>query len=407
MFFAKLITHKVYWQAILRDVPFNEYSTDVLATAAINDLNTLTDFKGPKIGGMVTAQTLFRGTTPGDLIGPYISQFLYLPVPIGPPNNYDGTISTPGIDYQATTVPVSGTTNDFMTDVATWKLIQQGNFPTDTTTYTADRIFIRNGRDMTAFVHFDIPPFAYTNAGRILLNLGDDALDRNNPYLGNPTQEGFATYGAADVLNLVSIASEAALRAAWYQKFFLHRRLRPEFYGYLVDQQINGVLNSDINNQLISSPALAMIKGTFGTYLLPQAYPEGSPTHPSYPAGHAVFSGACATILKAFFNEDFVIPSPVMPNATNDMLIAYADTPLTVGNELNKLAANITLGRNFAGVHYRSDGYQGMLLGEKIAISILEEEAFTRNINFKGYHLTKFDGTKIIIGAKQCAPMLQ
>ncbi len=398
---------EVYWQAILRDVPFNEYSTDALATAAINDLNSLTDFKGPKIGGAVTAQTLFRGNTPGDLIGPYISQFLYLPVPVGPPNNYDGTIGTPGIDYQATTVPTSGIANDFMTDIPTWKLIQQGNFPTDTTTYTADRIFIRNGRDMTAFVHFDIPPFAYTNAARILLNFGDNALDRNNPYLNNPTQEGFVTYGAADILNLVQVAAEASLKAAWYQKWFLHRRLRPEFYGFLVDQQKNGILDSGINDQLIHSPALAMILGTFGSYLLPQAFPEGSPTHPSYPAGHAVFSGACATILKAFFNEDFVIPNPVMPNATNDMLIGYVGTPLTVGNELNKLAANITLGRNFAGVHYRSDGYQGMLLGEKIALSILEDESFTRNINFKGYHLTKFDGTKIIIGTKQCAPMLQ
>lgn len=398
---------EVYWQAILRDVPFNEYSTDALATAAINDLNSLTDFKGPKIGGAVTAQTLFRGNTPGDLIGPYISQFLYLPVPIGPPNNYDGSIGTPGIDYQATTVPEPGIVNDFMTDIPTWKAIQQGNFPTDTTTYTPDRIFIRNGRDMAEFVHFDFPALSFTNAARMLNTFGSAALDPNNPYLINPTQAGFITYGFADVLALVQTAAEASLKAAWYQKWLVHRRLRPEFYGYLVDQQINGVLNSGINSQLINSPVLPMILGTFGSYLLPQAYPEGSPTHPSYPAGHAVFSGACATILKAFFNEDFVIPNPVMPNATNDMLIGYVGTPLTVGNELNKLAANITLGRDFAGVHYRSDGYQGMLLGEKIALSILEDESFTRNINFKGYHLTKFDGTKIIIGTKQCAPMLQ
>ncbi|CAN0390315.1 unnamed protein product, partial [Scytosiphon promiscuus] len=34
------------------------------------------------------------------------------------------------------------------------------------------------------------------------------------------------------------------------------------------------------------------------TYLLPQSVNEGSPTHPSYPSGHAVQNGAFATVLK-------------------------------------------------------------------------------------------------------------
>jgi len=72
---------ELYWQALLRDVPFNQYNTNVMAAAAIVDLNTLSNFKGPKIGGMVTPQTLFRGTTPGELVGPYISQLLYKPIP--------------------------------------------------------------------------------------------------------------------------------------------------------------------------------------------------------------------------------------------------------------------------------------------------------------------------------------
>lgn len=66
---------ELYWQALLRDVPFNEYASNLTAAAAIADLNSLSQFKGPKIGGMVTPQTLFRGTTPGELVGPYISQF--------------------------------------------------------------------------------------------------------------------------------------------------------------------------------------------------------------------------------------------------------------------------------------------------------------------------------------------
>ncbi len=396
-----------YWMALLRDVPFNEYATDPTAAAAIANLNALTDFKGPTSAGAVTPQTLFRTGLPGDTVGPYISQFLYLPVPIGPPNNYSGgPAGTPGIDFQAQTVPTSSITNDFMTDVPTWKSIQTGAFPTTSTTYTTDRMFIRNGRDLGDYVHFDFPQEEYINTALILLNFGYAALDQNNPYIGNPTQEGFVTYYTPDIINLVSMAAESALRAAWYEKWMVHLRLRPEFYGYLIQQQKTGAANYGLNSQIINSPALDMVFATFGTYLLPQAYPEGSPTHPSYPAGHATVAGACATMLKAFFNEDFVIPAPLEPNATNDMLIAYAGTPLTVGGECNKLASNIALGRDHAGVHYRSDGIEGILLGEKIAIAILEDEAYTRNINFKGYHLTKFDGTKILVGGKRVAPML-
>ncbi len=34
------------------------------------------DFRGPKTNGKVTPATLFRGITAGDLVGPYLSQFL-------------------------------------------------------------------------------------------------------------------------------------------------------------------------------------------------------------------------------------------------------------------------------------------------------------------------------------------
>ena len=40
-------------------------------------------------------------------------------------------------------------------------------------------------------------------------------------------------------------------------------------------------------------------------------------------------------------------------------------------NELNKLAANIALGRDTAGVHWRSDGVEGIKPGEKVAITML------------------------------------
>jgi len=70
---------------------------------------------------------------------------------------------------------------------------------------------------------------------------------------------------------------------------------------------------------------------------------------------------------------------------------------MTVGTELNKLGANIAIGRNWAGVHYRSDGDKGMELGEKIAIQYLKDVKASYNESFAGFNLTKFDGSTIII----------
>ena len=128
------------------------------------------------------------------------------------------------------------------------------------------------------------------------------------------------------------------------------------------------------------------------------AYPEGSPTHPAYPAGHATIAGACVTILKAFFNEDYVLPNPVAPSADGTALETYSGGNLTVGNELNKLAANISIGRDTAGVHWRSDGIEGMNLGEKVAITMLENYKDTYNEVFAGFSIRKFDGTVVVVG---------
>ena len=102
-------------------------------------------------------------------------------------------------------------------------------------------------------------------------------------------------------------------------------------------------------------------------------------------------------MLKAFYNEAFVIPSPVVASADGTTLLPYAAGPLTVGNELNKLASNISLGRDATGVHWRTDGFEGMHLGEAAAIALLQDMRRTYNEPFTGYTLTKFDGTPITI----------
>jgi membrane-associated phospholipid phosphatase len=126
------------------------------------------------------------------------------------------------------------------------------------------------------------------------------------------------------------------------------------------------------------------------------AYPEGCPTHPAYPSGHATIAGACATMLKAFFKESFEVPSPVTSSDDGLSLQPYSGG-LTIGGEINKLASNVAIGRNAAGVHWRSDALQGMYLGEAVSISILKDYRQTYNESFGGFTLTKFDGSVVTI----------
>ncbi len=68
-----------------------------------------------------------------------------------------------------------------------------------------------------------------------------------------------------------------------------------------------------------------------------------------------------------------------------------------MGGELNKLAANVAVGRAFGGVHWRSDNQAGLQLGEAVAIGILADERRTYTETFNGFSLTKFDGTTITV----------
>jgi hypothetical protein len=251
---------------------------------------------------------------------------------------------------------------------------------------------------------------AYFNACLILGHGVDDLNDPTyggincpvnpgNPYLRSRNQTGFTTFGGPYIKTLLCEVSTRALKATWYQKWLVHRRLRPEAYGGRVHHQLGsnrypGALHDDVLN----SDVVQKVFSKNGTYLLPQAFPEGAPTHPSYTAGHATVAGACVTILKAYYDESFPIYEPVMPTPDGLELVRYnGPGPLTVGGELNKLAMNIAHGRNMGGVHWRSDATQSMLLGEKIAISILRDQKACYNERFDGFTFTKFDGTKITI----------
>jgi hypothetical protein len=160
---------------------------------------------------------------------------------------------------------------------------------------------------------------------------------------------------------------------------------------------LSGRKSYDLDHAVLESEAVARTKKAHGSWLLPQAYPEGCPTDPSYPAGHAVNAGACATILKAFFDELFVIPEPVQATADGALLEPWKGSPLTLGGEIDKLAANIAFARDAAGVHFRSDSSRGLELGENVAIGLLAEATLTYSERFDGFVLHRFDGTPVRI----------
>lgn len=375
---------EIYWQALTRDVPFTEYDSNPLTLAAVSDLSGFTDFRGSKADRVVTPGTLFREDVPGALMGPYISQFLCKDIPFG--------ATTITQRYHA---PVAGI--DYMTTYKEWLNIQNGLSPAETIQYEDTPRYIRNGRDMGEYVHQDFSFQSTLTACLILLGLGPNALAPTNPYLHSDTQIGFATFGSPHILDFVVRASRVALVAAWFQKFLVNRRLRPEEFGGRVQNRLTGAAAYPINPELLNSQAVSEVFSKYGTYLLPQAFPEGCPSHPAYPSGHAAFAGAGVTILKAFFKESFVIPNPVMASPDGLSLLPYAGPPLTVGGELNKLAVNIVMGRDFAGIHWRSDGSEGLKLGETVAIRLLQDYRDTYNEDFMGFSFTKFDGTNIII----------
>src|ERR1700736_3309592 len=96
-----------YWMALARDIPFSQYGNESITAAAIADLNKLSRFRGPKVNGQVTTGTLFRGFTPGDMIGPYLSQFFLLPLNLG-------TLSV------AQTYNTYAAATDYLMDFASW-----------------------------------------------------------------------------------------------------------------------------------------------------------------------------------------------------------------------------------------------------------------------------------------------
>ncbi len=466
---------ELYWMALLRDAPLLAFQSSKgtpgagcanvdahnaqlgynvtdrvdLARDAVNKMFDIalqhdTDFGklrapldvAPGVGGAsVTLQRLFRSGLHDEEHGPLISQFFLRPIAFGVQE-----IDPRQVPYIAKL--------DFLTSHQDWLLAQNtgkdkygrdygtcNNFSDQqnrgATYYPAanPKRFISTMRDIARFVNRDALHQAYFNAALFLLGIGAPAGE-GNPYRGNrySRETGFATLGGPDLLTLVSEVASRALKVVWRQKWFVHRRCRPEVMAGLIQMQRKGfggeLRKYDLPTTLPGTPDFkskldetlnvveshnSALNGGTGTLFLPMAFSAGSPSHPAYGAGHATVAGACVTALKAWFDEDK--PMQMIFDAANDasspQKIGPADPPggqlmllqpgfrktgtdleafcdpkqyngadasrLTVGGELNKIASNVAMGRSMGGVHWRTDNTRSLRLGEEIAIEILRK----------------------------------
>jgi hypothetical protein len=405
---------EVYWQALLRDVPFAEYSDHPQIREAADELGSLKAFGGARAGALGSPFTLFRGAAlyfdasdpngraaipPGALDGPMVSQFLLRDVPFG-------------AQWISARIRPAEAGTDFLGQYDEWLKAQNGEAVSGQLRLGTTPRYISCGRDLAEAVRSGLAQptvmafLLATPAGGTdpryggLFPLAQPATSPTNPYRRSRNQTGgAATFGLTHMLGVLHQAANYGPRAAYWQKWFVHRTLRPEAYGGLAHHRlINGVSDYPVHDDFLRSAALDRTRAKQGTGLLTQNAPEGAPIFSAYPGGGASLAGATVTILKAFFDESRVFENPMQPDPRDPtQLVPYAGPPLTVGGELNKLATNLAWGRNWMGIHFWSDAAASLALGEEVAIGILRDEHAAYRERFDGFAFRRFDGTRVTV----------
>jgi hypothetical protein len=404
---AEAVEH--YWGSLLADVPFTYYATNPLVGQAVTDMNNMSFLSSAEnkfFAYPVTRQNLFRGqfvTGDGNVKGPYVSQFMIQPTSFG---------SQRLSQQHKVFLPVGSGGSDYMTSVGEYQLVQNGGDSGLPVTFDPTPRYLRNGRDLASYTRVDVLYQGYFVAFLVLAELGA-APNPGNPYNGSLTQKAFATLGAPDAAATLAEMATRALKASWYHKWIKDLRLRPEEYGALVQARKTGAAPmpqaaAALHSDVLNSAALSLTFAKYGTYLLPQAFPEGSPTHPCYPTGHGTVGGACITALKFFFSGGQKIRPLLLaagrevyePSFDGSSLNTYTGLDrddLDINGELNKLAYNVSFGHGIhAGIHFRSSTYWSILLGEQVALSVLQDRAKSYNEPFT-ITIRKFDGTNATI----------
>ena len=124
--------------------------------------------------------------------------------------------------------------DDHMTNWKEWLDVQEGANFGGLESYVCKKNdayrFITAPRDLATYVHYDALYEAYLNACLLLLGEGTpfdpDLPFQRADYIDH--QQAFAHFGGPHILSLVTEVATRALKAVRYQKFNVHRRMRPE-----------------------------------------------------------------------------------------------------------------------------------------------------------------------------------
>ncbi|MEP1942610.1 MAG: hypothetical protein ABJJ03_05815, partial [Sulfitobacter sp.] len=396
---------------------------------------------------------IFRGAARGAKMGPYVSQFLLAGTTQDP---MDGCIQhgSQSISHKIATFEAGV---DYLSDWHSWLGAQNGGdqnslhqhieFTDQTKAIELPEQpprFVTTPRDLAAFVRGDATCQPFLNAARMLA--GNPKCDpAAAPNWANPVDDPAAIDIDPHLADMLAQATARGLEMA--QNPLSTDNISPERLGAMLTLVANddmGELSSAIRKELISmhmklqnigllnpvsahntlqlkhksnplenraNPEEWAIDGEDRSLLLPLAYIGGSPMRATAGADHAIIAGACVTILKAYFDMfksktcwsplsllDVGMRTVFEASEDGDCLRDSSDDPadLTLEGELNKLAANIAMGRTMAGTQLYSEHYENLRRGERLAVRLLTEQMLATPEK-KPLCLHGFDGERITI----------
>ena len=302
-----------------------------------------------------------------------------------------------------------------------------------------DLRYVHSGRVLASIVHSEPPhKHYYEGALAAMSALGEAGLALTDGFSGGAGVAASTTAGYDDVLASVAGVTMQALRQSYAHKWIEHRKIRPDAVAMrldtfkraaalgveaavaqiplaplLVSQFFEGSASKAAFMEELADANLA--RAGERNYLLPLLYPP--PGHPSSTHGHAVVAGACATVLKAMLTTtDAATGAPLAwggvggvggvaltAGAGGETVRPYNGSiaGMTLEGEIDKLAHNVAAGRNWAGVHFRTELEYSLFLGEAVGLRYLRakicEYHVARTGSFRGWDLRLFNGTRLLL----------
>ena len=365
---------ELYWCELLRDTDFSVFETNEIAVRAAEDL---ANPRTTKVTDGAQAPALFSSRFGGQS-GFFLSALLLAPIPLWPLRRHQQYPSF-----------LEG--ENFGTTEEEWKRIQSAEiFPAKLNQLRAKADYVRNGRRLASLVYLDYPTQIFDAAVLQISQFRTSVFRRRGHWGMHERNTPFIFGGPADLLSHIAACCKISLGATWLAKWGRFYYPRPEEVCAWAQSPKTSASLTKLRERLQVGPWGFGL----GPRLLSSCYPDGAPVHPSYPAGHSAIAGAAATIIKAFLRPDAEVPSGFVD--WRSMGINLHDRPLQLTDEIDKLSWNISIGRCFAGVHYRFDCEAGLALGEDLALGYLRNIKKTYPIDIV-FTIKKFNGEFVSI----------